>query len=126
MAEVRLIDANALERIHAQKLFGPFVGKYFKRLNKGSFEYKWFCIVDIPSSRLSIYSPVLGYDFDEYIVPVKFMQLDGALRIGPISISPKDLQDKAIEITADEWFDEQKRRIQEDADRRLNQMKNNK
>ena len=54
------------------------------------------------------------------------MQLDGTLRIGPISISPKDLQDKAIEITADEWFDEQKRRIQEDTDRRFNQMKNNK
>jgi hypothetical protein len=121
------------ERIQAQKLFRPFVGKYFKRLNKGSYEYEWFCIVNIPSSRLYIYSPVLGYDFDEYIVPVKFMQLDGMLREGTISISPNDFQNNGtkmpcnvIEITADEWFDEQKRRIQEDTDRRLNQIKNNK
>lgn len=97
-------------RIQAERLFRQFVGKYFKRLNKGSYEYKWFRIVDIPRSGLSIYSTVLGYDFDEYIIPVKFMQLDGTLRIGPVSSSINDLRDKAIEITEDEWFDEQKRR----------------
>jgi hypothetical protein len=67
-----------------------------------------------------------GCTFDEWCVPAKIMGSDGMPRKGLVGIAPEKFCDDGlrmpeyiVEISEDEWFAEQRRRVHEEVNKKL-------
>ena len=122
----KISDINTKIKGPVKEIFKPLVGRYFRKtgnmVNPTHCD-EWFTIIDVPKEQWMM---IGGCTFDEWLVPARIMQSDGMLKRGSIGISPQNFRDNGktlpiyiIEISEDEWFDEQRRRVHEDAERKL-------
>lgn len=125
----RISELNTKLRDPVKELFRPLVGRYFRKTGINGVPgclNDWFIVEGVPKDR---WCTMTGCDLDEYLVPVKFMLSDGMPRHGTVGIAPEHFLDNGatlpeyvIEITEDEWFSEQRRRVHADADRHLKEI----
>jgi len=109
-----------------QELFRPYIGRYFRKTGNHT---DWFIITDVPQEHWMM---INGCTFDERCVPAKIMGSDGMPRKGLISISPQNFRDDGlklpeyiVEVSEDEWFAEQRRRVREEANKKLKEAMSN-
>lgn len=122
----RISELNMKLRGPVKEIFRPLVGRYFRKTGINGVpgcRDDWFIVEEVPVDRLC---SMTGCDLDEYMVPVKFMLSDGMPRHGTVGIAPEHFLDNGAtlpeyitEITEDEWFAEQRRRVHAEADRKL-------
>ncbi len=122
----KISDINTKIKDPVQEIFKPLVGRYFRKtgnmVNPTHCD-TWFTVIDVPKAQWMM---IGGCTFDEWMVPTRIMQSDGMLKRGSIGISPQNFRDNGktlpiyiIEVSEDEWFVEQRRRVHEDAERKL-------
>lgn len=122
----RISDINTKIKDPVQEIFKPLIGRYFRKTGNivhPNHNDLWFTVIDVPKEKWMM---IGGCTFDEWMVPARIMQSDGMMRRGNIGISPQNFRDDGktlpiyiIEVSEDEWFAEQRRRVHEEADRKL-------
>lgn len=128
--EQNIAEINMKLRDSVQELFRPMVGRFYKKVGKvfhgTALPDEWFIVADVPQSGWSI---VNGCMFEEDSIPVKVMGKDGMPATSIIRISPEMFGDNGstlptniIEVTEDEWFAEQRRRVKAAADRQMQKI----
>lgn len=127
----KISDINTKIKDPVQEIFKPLIGRYFRKMGNivnPTHCDEWFTVIDVPEEHWMI----IGLcEFDEWMVPARIMQSDGMPRRGSIGIIPQNFRDDGktlpiniIEISEDEWFAEQKRRVHEEVDRKLKEAMN--
>jgi len=118
----KISDINTKIDGPVKEIFKPFIGRYFRKSDD------WFTIIDVPREQWMM---IGGCVLDEWLVPARIMMSDGMPRRGNIGISPQNFGDDGktlptyiIEVSEDEWFAEQRRRVHEDAEQKLKEAMN--
>lgn len=127
----KISDINTKIKNPVQEIFKPLIGRYFRKTGNNvnpNHNDVWFTVIDVPKEQWMM---IGGCIFDEWLVPARIMQSDGMPRRGSIGISPQNFRDDGktlptyiIEVSEDEWFAEQRRRVHEEADRKLKETMN--
>ena len=122
----QISDINTNLYKPVQELFRPYIGRYFCKSGNSK---DWFIITEVPHEHWML---IGGCTFDENHVPAKIMGSDGMPRIGLIGIAPEKFCDDGlklpeyiVEVSEDEWFSEQRRRVHAEADRKLKEAMSN-
>lgn len=122
----KISDINTKIMDPVKEIFKPLIGRYFRKtgniVNPNHCD-EWFTVIDVPKEQWMM---IGGCTFDEWMVPARIMQSDGMPRRGNIGISPQNFRDDGqtlpiyiIEVSEDEWYSEQRRRVHEEANRKL-------
>lgn len=127
----KISDINTKIKDPVKEIFKPFIGRFFRKTGNNANKThcdEWFTIIDVPEEQWMM---IGGCIFDEWLVPARIMMSDGLPRKGVIGISPQNFRDDGktlpsyiIEVSDEEWFAEQRRRVHEESDRKLKEAMN--
>lgn len=122
----KISDINTKIMDPVKEIFKPLIGRYFRKTGnmvRPNHNDEWFTIIDVPREQWMM---IGGCTFDEWMVPARIMRSDGMPRGGYVGISPQNFRDNGktlpiyiIEVSEDEWYAEQRRRVHAEANQKL-------